>query len=214
MRVEVVDQNKKKVGDVELPESLNGPVKKQLLWEVVRMQNANDRAGTASTKKRGDVSGGGKKPWRQKHTGNARHGSTREPQWRKGGNVFGPMPRDYSYDVPRKVKLGAIQSALAARLKEGKLLVLDGFDVTKPSTKTAAKVLATLGVSESTLVVIGERNESVEKSFRNIKNVKVLPVAGLNVRDVLRYRNLVLTKGAVEGVAKRVDGATKEGAEA
>lgn len=204
MRVEVVDQNKKKVGDVELPEALNGPVKKQLLWEVVRMQNANDRAGTASTKKRGDVSGGGKKPWRQKHTGNARHGSTREPQWRHGGNVFGPLPRDYSYDVPRKVKQGAIQSALTARLKEGKLLVVEAFEVEKPSTKAAVKMLANLGVPESTLVVIGERSEAVEKSFRNIKNVKVLPVAGLNVRDVLRYRNLVLTKNAIEGVSKRV----------
>lgn len=205
MRVEVVDQNKKKVGDVELPEALNGPVKKQLLWEVVRMQNANDRAGTASTKKRGDVSGGGKKPWRQKHTGNARHGSTREPQWRHGGNVFGPLPRDYSYDVPRKVKQGAIQSALTARLKEGKLLVVEAFEVEKPSTKAAVKMLANLGVPESTLVVIGERSEAVEKSFRNIKNVKVLPVAGLNVRDVLRYRNLVLTKNAIEGVSKRVE---------
>src|SRR5688500_6345138 len=122
-KIEVLDSNKKKVGDVELPEL--GPVKKQLLWEAVRMQQANMRSGTASTKKRGDVSGGGKKPWKQKHTGNARHGSTREPQWRHGGNVFGPMPRDYSYDLPKKVAKSALRSAVAQRQKEERLFVID-----------------------------------------------------------------------------------------
>lgn len=202
-KIEVLDSNKKKVGDVELPEL--GPVKKQLLWEVVRQQQASVRAGTASTKKRGDVSGGGKKPWRQKHTGNARHGSIREPQWRHGGNVFGPMPRDYSYDVPKKVAKAALRSAVAQRQKEQRLLVLDKFELAKPSTKQAAKTLSALGVAaEGALVVIASRDANVEKSFRNIPNVKVLAVEGLNVRDVLKYKNLVLTKNAVEGVSKRV----------
>ncbi len=202
-KIEVLDNNKKKVGDVELPEL--GPVKKQLLWEVVRQQQASVRAGTASTKKRGDVSGGGKKPWRQKHTGNARHGSIREPQWRHGGNVFGPMPRDYSYDVPKKVAKAALKSAVAQRQKEQRLLILDKLDLSKPSTKTAAKTLANLGVAEEgALVVIAARDLNIEKSFRNIPRVKVLAVEGLNVRDILKYRNLVITKGAVEGVSKRV----------
>ncbi len=204
LSVDIVDSNKKSVGSIDLPEAFGAPVKKQLLWEVVRQQNACDRAGTASTKKRGDVSGGGKKPWKQKHTGNARHGSTREPQWRHGGNVFGPVPRDYSYDVPKKVRRGAIRSAVAVRLKEGKLIVLDKFELAKASTSAAAKTLKNLGVAKSTLVVIADRNEAVENSFRNLPYVKVLPVAGLNVRDVLRYQNLVLTKSAVEGVSKRV----------
>lgn len=204
IKIDIVDSKKKTVGSAELPEALSLPVKKQLLWEVVRQQNASDRAGTASTKKRGDVSGGGKKPWKQKHTGNARHGSTREPQWRHGGNVFGPLPRDYSYDVPKKVAKGAIRSAIAQRLKEGKLVVLDKFEPAKPSTKEAAALLKAVAGGEKTLIVIGERNANLELSFRNLKGAKVLPVEGLNVRDVLRYNHLILTKNALEGVAKRV----------
>src|SRR3954470_12983864 len=141
LSIDIVDQKKKNVGTAELPEAFGQPVKKQLLWEIVRQQNANDRAGTASTKKRGDVSGGGKKPWKQKHTGNARHGSTREPQWRHGGNVFGPLPRDYSYEIPKKMRKAAIKSVLAQRLKEGKLVILDKLEMTKPSTKTVAAML-------------------------------------------------------------------------
>jgi large subunit ribosomal protein L4 len=205
LSIDVFDSNKKSVGSVDLPEAFGAPVKKQLLWEVVRSQQASVRAGTASTKKRGDVSGGGKKPWKQKHTGNARHGSTREPQWRHGGNVFGPMPRDYSYEIPKKMRKQAIASALAQRLKEGKLVILDKLELAKPSTKTIVSTLEKLGVSSSTLVITAERNEAVEKSFRNLKSVKLLPVAGLNVRDVLLHQNLVLTRGAVEGVAKRVN---------
>ena len=205
LSIDIVDTKKKNVGTAELPESFGQPVKKQLLWEVVRQQNANDRAGTASTKKRGDVSGGGKKPWKQKHTGNARHGSTREPQWRHGGNVFGPIPRDYSFHVPKKVRLGAIQSALTQRFKEGKLIVLDKFEVAKPSTKSAKAALRALVGEETALIVIGDRNPNLELSFRNIQGAKVLPVAGLNVRDVMKYNNLILTKGALEGVAKRVN---------
>jgi len=151
------------------------------------------------------VHGSGKKPWKQKHTGNARHGSTREPQWRHGGNVWGPMPRDYSYELPKKMRKQAISSALAQRMKEGKLIILDKLEFAKPSTKTVAATLEKLGVGHSTLVITADRNENVEKSFRNLKSVKLLPVAGLNVRDVLLHTNLVLTKGAVEGVAKRVN---------
>lgn len=205
LTIEVLDISKKSVGKADLPEAAFGaPVKKQLLWEVVRQQQASVRAGTASTKKRGDISGGGKKPWKQKHTGNARHGSIREPQYRHGGNVFGPLPRDYAYDVPKKVAKGALVSALSLRQKEGKLTILDKLEVSKPSTKTVVKALASLGVERSTLVVIGKRDANLEKSFRNIEAVKVLPVEGLNVRDLLRYTNLVILKNALEGVAKRV----------
>ena len=203
-KIDVYDPSKKSVGTVDLPDAVfAAPVKKQLLWEVVRSQQATLRAGTASTKKRGDVSGGGKKPWKQKHTGNARHGSTREPQWRHGGNIFGPTPRDYSYEIPRKMRKAAMTSALSQRLKEGKLVVLDKVEWSKPSTKQAAAALEKLGLTGTSLVIVPAEDANVEKSFRNLKNVKVLPVAGLNVRDVLRHENLVLFKGALEGVAKR-----------
>lgn len=204
LNIEILDSNKKPVGKAELSAAVFGAiVKKQLLWEVVRQQQASTRAGTHSTKKRGDISGGGKKPWKQKHTGNARHGSTREPQWRHGGNVWGPLPRDYAYDVPKKVAKGALISALSLRQKEGKVVVLDKLELAKPSTKSVAKTLATLGLSKSTLVVIGGRDANVEKSFRNLEGVKVLPVDGLNVRDVLRHANLLILKNALEGVTKR-----------
>lgn len=204
LNIEILDSNKKSVGKAELSEAVFGqPVKKQLLWEVVRQQQASTRAGTHSTKKRGDISGGGKKPWKQKHTGNARHGSIREPQWRHGGNVFGPLPRDYSYDVPKKVAKGALVSALSLRQKEGKVVILDKLEMSKPSTKTVAKALENLGVAKSALVVIGARDKNVEVSFRNLQGVKVLPVDGLNVRDVLRHANLVILKNALEGVTKR-----------
>lgn len=205
LSIEILDSNKKSVGKTDLPEAVFGAiVKKQLLWEVVRQQQASTRAGTHSTKKRGDISGGGKKPYKQKHTGQARHGSTREPQWRHGGNVWGPLPRDYGYDVPKKVAKGAIVSALSLRQKEGKVVVLDKLEMAKPSTKAAVKVLAALGLQKSTLVVIGARNANLEKSFRNVEKVKVLPVEGLNVRDVLRFANLLILKDALEGISKRV----------
>jgi large subunit ribosomal protein L4 len=205
LSVDIVDSNKKSVGKTDLPAGIFGAiVKKQLLWEVVRQQQASTRAGTHSTKKRGDISGGGKKPYKQKHTGQARHGSTREPQWRHGGNVWGPLPRDYGYDVPKKVAKGAIISALSLRQKEGKVVVLDKLELAKPSTKAAAKMLASLGLSKNTLVITGGRDANVEKSFRNLEKVKVLPVDGLNVRDVLRYANLLILKNALEGISKRV----------
>ena len=203
-KIDVFDANKKSTGTIDLPDAVfAAPVKKQLLWEVVRSQQATLRAGTASTKKRGDVSGGGKKPWKQKHTGNARHGSTREPQWRHGGNVFGPTPRDYAYEIPRKMRKQAMTSALSQRLKEGKLVVLDKVEWSKPSTKQAAAALEKLGLTGTALIIVAGADANVEKSFRNLKNVKVMQVAGLNVRDVLRHENLVLFKGALEGVAKR-----------
>ena len=205
LSVDIVDSNKKSVGKADLPAAVFGSiVKKQLLWEVVRQQQASTRAGTHSTKKRGDISGGGKKPYKQKHTGQARHGSTREPQWRHGGNVWGPLPRDYGYDVPKKVAKGAIVSALSLRQKEGKVVVLDKLEMAKPSTKAAVKVLAALGLPKNTLVIIGARNPNLEKSFRNVEKVKVLPVDGLNVRDVLRFANLLILKDALEGISKRV----------
>jgi large subunit ribosomal protein L4 len=205
LSVDIVDSNKKSVGKADLSAAVFGQiVKKQLLWEVVRQQQASTRAGTHSTKKRGDISGGGKKPYKQKHTGQARHGSTREPQWRHGGNVWGPLPRDYGYDVPKKVAKGAIVSALSLRQKEGKVVVLDKLEMAKPSTKSAVKVLAALGLGKNTLVIIGARNPNLEKSFRNVEKVKVLPVDGLNVRDVLRFANLLILKDALEGISKRV----------
>src|SRR5579859_408544 len=207
LEIEVVDAGKKAVGKVDLPEAAFGAeVKPALLYDIVKQQQANARAGTASTKKRGDVSGGGKKPWKQKHTGNARHGSIREPQWRHGGNIFGPMPRDYSYEIPKKMKKQALASALSLRHQEGKVTVVSELELPKgkPSTRAAVEALSKLGVPNSTLVLIGGRDKTLELSFRNLPGVKVLPVEGLNVRDVLRHDNLVLLKSAVDAVAKRM----------
>lgn len=203
--VDVLDQNKKSVGKVDLPDAVFGvEVKPHLFWEVVRQQRANARAGTHSTKKRGDVSGGGKKPYRQKGTGNARHGSTREPQMRHGGNVFGPLPRDYSFHVPKKVRRAALRGALSMRLKDGQLTVAKAPELDAPKTKTFAAFLDGLGMEGPTLIISKDKNDVLAKSSRNIPYVKVLPVAGLNVYDLLRYDNLVILQDAVDGINARL----------
>lgn len=199
MIVEVLDKSGKKVSQLELDDNVYGTVKEHLFYEVVKMQLANRRSGTASTKTRAEVSGGGVKPWKQKGTGRARSGSNRSPVWRHGGTVFGPHPRDYSYKVPKKVMKEAVKSALALRIKEGKLFVYDSIDLSEPKTKAALEVLKNSNLSNA-LIVIDGQNRNLELAVRNLKDYKVLQAGGMNVYDVLDFDNLVMTRSAFEKV--------------
>ncbi len=196
--LEVLDQSGQKISEMTLKEEIFlGEVKPHLIHEVVKMQLANRRAGTAATKNRSAIRGGGKKPWRQKGTGRARVGTIRSPIWRGGGVVFGPMPRDYSYKVPKKVRKGALRSAVILKAQEGKLLLVDKFEIQEAKTREFVKILKDLSVQEALFVVEG-RDEALERSSRNIPGVKVLRVEGLNVYDIMRYDTLVITQQAFE----------------
>jgi len=199
--VDVVDSKKKKVGSVELPNEVfgckpHGP----LVHEAVVMQRACDRQGTASTLRRGEVSGSGKKPWKQKHTGRARAGSLRSPVWRHGGTVFGPKPRSYAFVMPKKKYRAALQSALSAKLSEGNVVVVSELAIAEAKTKLLANVLAQLGISGSALLVIADPVSNVVQAGRNLPNVTVLRPEELNVYDVLRCNSLVIPQGDLERV--------------
>jgi large subunit ribosomal protein L4 len=159
---------------------------------VVKAKLASDRSGTHAVKNRSLVSGGGKKPWKQKHTGRARQGSTRASQWVGGGKAMGPKPRDYAYDVPKKVRKAALRSALALRNQDGKLLIVQDWAPQAPKTGAAGKVLAKLGAKKA-LVVDAAANQALARSVRNLDGSDFLPVEGLNVYDILRHDALVLT---------------------
>ena len=182
---------------------LNEPEKPHLIYEMVRMQLAGRRSGTAATKERSFVSGGGRKPWRQKGTGRARAGSTRSPLWRKGGTIFGPHPRDYSFRPPRKVRQAALRSVLSAKYRENKLLVLDRLEVAEAKTKSFLAVLKTLGISNA-LIVIDGPNEALEKSALNIQGIQLARCEGLNVHDLLRYENVVFLRSSLEKVERNL----------
>jgi len=202
--VKVYSTAKRKVSEMELDERVfNVEIKDHLLHDVVRMQLANMRAGTASTKNRSVVRGGGRKPYRQKGTGRSRAGSRRSPLWRGGGVIFGPAPRDFGFNLPKKVKKQALRVALSARAAEGKLLVLNQFELKEIKTKSFVEILERLGM-EKALIVIGGENFNLERSARNIPGVKVLRVEGLNVYDVLNHENLILVKDAVEKIQERL----------
>lgn len=193
-QLDVYDLQKSKVGNVELDSSIfEAPVKEHLLHSVVNWQLAKKRAGTASTKQRGEVSGGGSKPWKQKHMGRARQGSTRSPIWRKGGVVFGPKPKDWSYPINKKTRKNALISALSHKFSEGVLLALNEFSLPEIKTKQVAEFVKTFELKSALIVVAGE-NENLFKSARNLKNIKVIKVDGLNVYDVLKYENLIVTE--------------------
>jgi large subunit ribosomal protein L4 len=174
-----------------------------LLHQAVVMQLANRRAGSAATKTKGFVSGGGKKPWRQKGTGRARSGSIRSPIWVGGGTVFGPQPRDYSYRLPRKARREALLSALSSKNRDGKIIVVDKLVLDAPKTKLMVQALVELRVT-SALIVIPQEDAKIERSARNLPKVKVLRVEGLNVYDLLRYEHLVLTDGALKLLEERL----------
>jgi len=212
VRLQVVSQTKAPVGEVEVPSALvAGPVREALLHEVVRSQLARRRAGTAATKTKGFVSGGGKKPWKQKGTGRARAGSIRSPLWAGGGTIFGPQPRDYSYRLPRSARRAALQAALAARHGADALTVVDAIALAEPKTKRMVEWLGGLGlVDASVLVVLPEHDQAVERAARNLPRVKVLVAGGLNVYDVLGHTQLVIVRAALEQLAARLGADVEE----
>jgi large subunit ribosomal protein L4 len=200
-QTDLYNAKNEKVGSLELPGALfGGRISAGLLHEVASVTGANERAGTRAHKTRGAVSGGGKKPWKQKGTGRARQGSTRASQFVGGGKAMGPKPRDYSYDVPRKVRKLALRSALALRNSEQKILIVDRWAPEAPKTGAAKQVLAKLGVKKA-LVVDGAENAALQKSIRNLSGSDFLATQGLNVYDILGHEYLVLTADS----AKRVE---------
>jgi len=186
-------------GEVTLDDTIfaakvNGP----LMHQVVVAQLAAARAGTHATRTRGEVSGGGSKPWRQKGTGRARHGSIREPQWKGGGTVFGPKPRDYGSAVPKKMKVAALRSALSARASEGRVLVVDGLTFERPKTKDALSALRAWGVEGKALLVLTKDDVAAAYAFRNIRGLHVIAVDQLNTYDVLDAATVVFTRASLE----------------
>jgi len=201
---EILNIQAEKVGEIELNDSVfNVEVNTGVLHEVVCMQRANRRSGNACTKTRGEVSGGGAKPWRQKGTGRARAGSRTSPVWRGGGTVFGPKPRDYSYSMPKKVKRLALRMALSARHQEGNLIVVDQFELADIKTKYFVQVMGKFSVDNCLLITEGN-DDHVQLSARNAVGYKVLPVAGLNVYDILKYSKLMLVQSSLKKIEDRV----------
>lgn len=198
-KVAVYDMTGAQTGEIELNDSVFGiEVNEAVLHQAVVMQQANQRLGTAATKTRGLVRGGGKKPWRQKGTGRARSGSIRSPLWVGGGTVFGPQPRSYSITMPRKVRRLAIKSALSAKVQAGELLVMDDISFSQPKTKDVVSMLDNLKVEDDkALIIVAENNENVEKSARNIPGVKSITSMGLNVYDLLYHDKILITRDAV-----------------
>ena len=198
--------------EVEVPEELFGAeVNQDLLWRAVRVYLYNQRRWTASTKTRGEVRGGGRKPWPQKHTGRARHGSIRSPIWRGGGVVFGPKPIKRRLELPRKMRRKALISALSARAQEGNLVLIDKLGFERPRTKEGIRVLEAVGCPEKTLVVVAtdEYTVPVYKSFSNIPGVECVRTDGLSVYNVLNHRHLLMTQRAVEEMERRVRSGAK-----
>jgi large subunit ribosomal protein L4 len=204
MKTEIKNLDGKKVGEVELADAVFGvEVKEHLLWEVVKAQRAKQRAGTHSTLRRDEVRGGGKKPYKQKGTGRARQGSSRSPQFVGGGRVFTPKPRDYEYAVPKKVRAGALRSALSLRAKESKIVVVDAFKLEAIKTKRVVEVMKNLGLG-SVLVVDGKDNVNLVKSMRNVPKTKCIAPEGVNVYDVLNHESLVLTAATAKALETRL----------
>jgi large subunit ribosomal protein L4 len=199
MKIDVVNSNKETVGSLDLKDDVfGGRVKTDLIWEAVVQENAAGRRGTHATKNRALVSGSGKKPWRQKGTGRARVGEIRNPLWRKGGTVFGPQPRSYEYALPKKVKRGALRAALAQKLNDGALIVVDKLEATERKTKATAAMLKTLGATGKTLVIAVNHDEAFTLTARNIAGVKLVPSARVTARDVIDTSRVIATRDALE----------------
>ncbi|HYE81853.1 MAG TPA: 50S ribosomal protein L4 [Clostridia bacterium] len=191
----------KQVGEIELSEDIFGAnVNVEAMHQVVKMYLANQRQGTQSALTRAEVSGGGIKPWRQKGTGRARHGSIRSPQWKHGGIVFAPKPRSYRYTVPKKIKRIALKSALSSKVNDNNIVVIEELNFDAPKTKQVVSLLENLKVDSKTLIVIADNNENIVKSARNIKGVKTASVNTLNVYDILNHDKFIITKDAVKKV--------------
>jgi len=200
-KVALYDITGSQIGDVELSNDVFGvEVNTHVMYEAVKNYLANQRQGTQSAKTRAEVRGGGRKPWRQKGTGRARQGSIRAPQWKGGGVVFAPKPRDYSYKLPKKIKRLALKSALSSKVNDQEIIVLDSLVLEQAKTKEMVKVLKNLNVSKKTLIVIPERDEAVVRAAANIEGVKTAYVNTINVYDILNCDSFVITKDAVNKV--------------
>ena len=199
MQVSVRNMDGETVDEIELREDVfEIPVNVPVMHQAFVRQQANARLGTASTKTRGQVRGGGRKPWRQKGTGRARQGTIRAPQWRGGGTVFGPHPRDYTQAMPRKMRRLALRSALSSKAAEDRIVVLDSLELETPKTRQMIEVLDNLGISSTVLVLLPDRNENVERSINNLTGVKTLRANYLNIRDILGFDYLVMPVDALE----------------
>jgi large subunit ribosomal protein L4 len=199
MQFDVVNTENKKVGTVDVKDDVfGGRVNSDLIWESVVHSNAKDRRGTHMTKNRALVSGSGKKPWRQKGTGRARVGEIRNPLWRHGGTVFGPQPRSYDFALPKKVERGALRAALAQKMKDGALVVVDALSAGDVKTKAAAEMLKRLGVDGKAVLIDVALDEKLVKSVRNIVGVEFVASAKVNARSVMNATKVVATRGALE----------------
>lgn len=211
MKSEIKNLEGQKVGEIELADAVfSVEVKEHLLWEVVKAQQAKRRAGTHSTLRRDEVRGGGKKPYKQKGTGNARQGSSRAPNHVGGGSVFGPKPRDYEYPVPKKVRAGALRSALSLKAKEAKLVIVDEFNLQldpaaqqKRLTQQVVAALFKLG-AQRPLIVDAKENQWLARGVRNLPKAKFIAPEGVNVYDVLNYDSLVLTQATAKALENRL----------
>ena len=196
--VKVRNLNNKEVGEVQLSDAVfDAPFNEPLIHAAVRSFMANGRQGTSATKTRGDVSGAGRKLWKQKGTGRARIASLRSPLWKGGGNVHGPQPRDWSYNMPKRMRRGALRSALSERVREGNVIVIEGWSLDKPKTKEFVATLQTLGLDGKTLIVDSFDNENLMLSARNLQRAKVVNSLGLNIYDLLYHEKLVLSQPAI-----------------
>jgi large subunit ribosomal protein L4 len=202
-KVDVFSLTNRKVGQVELSDKVfAAPVKEALLWEAVRHYLASLRRGTAKTKVRREVAGGGRKPWRQKGTGRARVGSTRSPLWRHGGTVHGPVPRDYSYKLPRKMLLGALRCALSAKLKDGEMKVVKGFSLADHKTRSVRGVLDKLGASRTVLLVDNGEDRNLSLGSRNLQGVTLLPSGDVTVYHLLGHERVLISEAAAKKLSE------------
>ena len=210
--VKVRNLKNEEVGDLELSDAVFGAeLNEALIHSAVKSYLATARQGTVGTKTRGNVSGSGRKLWKQKGTGRARIASIRSPLWKGGGNVHGPQPRDWSQQLPKKMRRGALRSALSERLREGNLIVIDGFSLGQPKTKEFIGALSKLGVEGRTLVVDSGENGNLLLAARNVKGAKVVGSGGVNIYDVLYHEKLVMSRTAAEELARALDPASKAG---
>jgi large subunit ribosomal protein L4 len=199
MQLDVVNDNNEKVGAIDVRDDVfGGRVNGHLIWESVVRANAADRRGTHMTKNRALVSGSGRKPWRQKGTGRARVGDIRTPLWRKGGTVFGPTPRSYEYTIPRKVERGALRAALAQKLSDGQLVVVETLAAGEIKTKAAAAMLKKLGVDGKAILIDVKPDQNLARSVRNLPGIHLVPSARVTARDVMNAGRVVTTKSALE----------------
>ncbi len=204
VKVDIVDIHRKKVSEMEVDDRLlNQPEEPDLIYDAVRRQLAGRRRGTAATKERSLISGGGRKPWRQKGTGRARAGASRSPLWRGGGTVFGPQPRDYSFSLPRKVRQAALRSVLSQKFRESKMVVLDKLEVEDGKTRQFCDALKGLEIRDA-LIVIDESAKGIERSARNVPRVQVTPCEGLNVHDLLRHDYVVFLRSSLEKMERNL----------